>query len=43
MALFLPHVPRSIGAVMRVRIAAQDVILSRDLPTGLSALNIMSG
>jgi len=43
MALFLPHVPRSIGAVMRVRIAAQDVILSRDLPTGLSALNIRSG
>ncbi|WP_417257866.1 molybdenum ABC transporter ATP-binding protein [Celeribacter sp.] len=41
--LFLPHVPRTIGAVMRVRIAAQDVILSRDKPTGLSALNILAG
>ena len=30
-------------AKTRVRILAQDVILSRDLPVGLSALNILSG
>lgn len=41
--LFLPRVPQSVGAEMRVRIAAQEVILSRDLPTGLSALNILPG
>ncbi|ALI54961.1 molybdenum ABC transporter ATP-binding protein [Celeribacter marinus] len=41
--LFLPHVSRDLGLMMRVRIAAQDVILSRDVPVGLSALNIMAG
>lgn len=42
-ALFLPKVAQQVGAVLRVRIAAQDVILSRDMPSGLSALNILPG
>ena len=33
----------AVGQVLRVRIAAQDVILSRDRPAGLSALNILPG
>lgn len=41
--LFLPRVPQQPGAEMRVRIAAQDVILSRARPEGLSALNILPG
>lgn len=41
--LFLPHVERSIGDKLRLRIAAQDVILSKALPAGLSALNILPG
>ena len=40
-ALFLPG--KIAGANVRVRIAAQDVILSRERPVGLSALNILSG
>ena len=43
MALFLPRVALSPGRVIRVRIAAQEVILSRDPPSGLSALNILPG
>ncbi|MCW1956301.1 molybdenum ABC transporter ATP-binding protein [uncultured Lentibacter sp.] len=39
--LFLPKVGREIGAHLRVRIAASDVILSRQKPEGLSALNIL--
>ncbi|NDV88256.1 molybdenum ABC transporter ATP-binding protein [Aurantimonas aggregata] len=42
-ALFLPRVAGSIGTRLRVRIAAQDVILSRARPEGLSALNILKG
>lgn len=41
--LFLPHVAQAPGGVLRVRIAAHDVILSRSRPEGLSALNILPG
>jgi molybdate transport system ATP-binding protein len=41
--LFLPRVAEAPGTTIRVRIAAQDVILSRERPTGLSALNILEG
>jgi molybdate transport system ATP-binding protein len=41
--LFLPRIAASEGAKIRVRIAAQDVILSRDRPGGLSALNVLPG
>ena len=41
--LFLPKVDLPLGAKTRVRVLAQDVMLSRELPTGLSALNILSG
>ncbi len=40
-SLWLPHVPGEPGRALRVRIAAQDVILSRTRPEGLSALNIL--
>lgn len=39
--IWLPHVDAAIGAKVRVRIAAQDVILARSRPQGLSALNIL--
>ncbi len=39
--LWLPHIAAPIGSRIRVRILAQDVILSRSAPTGLSALNIL--
>ena len=39
--LFLPRVPQTPGTVLRLRIAAHDVILSRERPVGLSALNIL--
>lgn len=41
--LLLPHVDRSVGDKLRLRIAAQDVILSKTRPEGLSALNILPG
>lgn len=41
--LWLPHVAGAPGRAVRVRIAAQDVILSRVRPVGLSALNILPG
>ncbi len=41
--LFLPRVEAAPGRTLRVRIAAQDVILSTARPEGLSALNILSG
>lgn len=40
--LFLPQVAAAVGTWVRVRIHAQDVILSRTAPVGLSALNILS-
>ena len=42
-ALHLPRVPEAPGTVIRVRIAANDVILARDAPVGLSALNVLRG
>ncbi|PYG26386.1 molybdenum ABC transporter ATP-binding protein [Pelagimonas varians] len=41
--LLLPRLSKPIGMRVRVRITAQDVILSKDRPTGLSALNILPG
>lgn len=40
-ALFLPHVAVPVGAALRVRIEAQDVLIARAPPEGLSALNIL--
>lgn len=42
-SLFLPRVSQSVGSLLRVRILAQDVILSRHKPDGISALNILPG
>ncbi len=39
--LLLPKVNASEGTPMRVRILASDIILSKDKPDGLSALNIL--
>jgi len=39
--LLLPRFEAAIGAVLRVRIPAQDVILSLHRPEGISALNIL--
>ncbi|MGI3183559.1 molybdenum ABC transporter ATP-binding protein [Nioella aestuarii] len=41
--LFLPRIAQHPGQSIRIRIAAHDVILSRDRPDGLSALNILPG
>ncbi|MCU0905965.1 MAG: molybdenum ABC transporter ATP-binding protein [Rhodobacteraceae bacterium] len=41
--LWLPRLDAAPGRTLRVRINAQDVILSRDRPQGLSALNILAG
>lgn len=41
--IWLPRIASPIGAILRLRIAAQDVILSRSRPEGLSALNILAG
>jgi molybdate transport system ATP-binding protein len=40
-ALWLPRVEAAIGSRLSVRIPAQDVILSRSRPEGLSALNVL--
>lgn len=42
-ALLVPAIRQAIGTVIRLRIAAHDVILSRSRPEGLSALNILHG
>lgn len=42
-SLFLPRVDALPEALIRLRIAAHDVILSRARPEGLSALNILPG
>ncbi len=39
--LALPGVAAPVGATVRVRIMAQDVILSKDRPEGLSSINIL--
>jgi len=41
--LFLPKTEAAIGETQRVRIKAQDVMLSLTRPVGVSALNILSG
>ena len=41
--LWLPRLGHAPGAPVRLRIAAQDVIVSREAPRGLSALNILRG
>lgn len=41
--LFLPAITAAPGTVLRLRVPAQDVILSREAPLGLSALNILQG
>ncbi|MEO8244238.1 MAG: molybdenum ABC transporter ATP-binding protein [bacterium] len=40
--VFLPGLAVAVGAALRLRIPAQDVILSRQRPEGLSALNILA-
>lgn len=42
-ALMLPQLSHAVGDLVRVRVAAHDVILSREAPKGLSALNIVAG
>ena len=37
----VPRIAASVGQSVRIRIQAQDVILSRTRPEGLSALNIL--
>lgn len=39
--LLLPRIDAPVGAGVRVRIQAHDVILAREAPSGLSALNIL--
>ncbi|MEM9230081.1 MAG: molybdenum ABC transporter ATP-binding protein [Pseudomonadota bacterium] len=39
--MFLPRVDAERGTALRIRVAAQDVILARERPEGLSALNIL--
>lgn len=41
--LFLPRVPQAPGARLRVRIAAQEVMISLAAPQGISALNVLPG
>lgn len=41
--LLLPHRPEATGTALRLRIPAQEVILARARPEGLSALNILEG
>lgn len=42
-ALFLPRIAQEAGREVRVRVAAHDVILAREKPVGLSALNLLPG
>lgn len=41
--LFLPRIPLQIAEELRIRIPAQEVILSSKRPEGLSALNVLEG
>ena len=41
--LFLPRIPHETGERLRIRIPAQEVILSSKRPEGLSALNVLEG
>jgi molybdate transport system ATP-binding protein len=41
--LFLPHVHQKPGTFLRIRIAASEVMISKERPEGLSALNVIPG
>ena len=41
-ALYLPHLSAQVGALLRVRIPAQDVVISLHRPEAISALNILA-
>jgi molybdate transport system ATP-binding protein len=41
--LRVPHLDLPIGATLRVRIRARDVMIALESPTGLSALNVLPG
>jgi molybdate transport system ATP-binding protein len=41
--LFVPRVPQAVGRLLRLRVPAHEVILSRTAPEGLSALNVVPG
>lgn len=41
-ALFLPQFAASVGEVVRLRIPAQDVMIARNRPEAISALNILA-
>jgi molybdate transport system ATP-binding protein len=41
--MWLPRIETEVGSCLRLRILAQDVILSSGLPEGLSAMNVLSG
>jgi molybdate transport system ATP-binding protein len=42
-ALIVPRLPHPVGASLRVRLRARDIILSLTAPEGLSALNVLPG
>ncbi|MFV0303336.1 MAG: molybdenum ABC transporter ATP-binding protein [Paracoccus sp. (in: a-proteobacteria)] len=42
-ALWLPRAPLAAGASVRLRVLAHEVMLSREQPQGLSALNVLPG
>ena len=39
--VWLPRIEAAVGSALRVRIAAQDVIIARGRPEGISALNVL--
>ncbi len=41
--ILVPRLDQVVGSLVRIRVSAQDVILSRTPPKGLSALNIIEG
>ncbi|MEH6786699.1 MAG: molybdenum ABC transporter ATP-binding protein [Paracoccus sp. (in: a-proteobacteria)] len=41
--LWLSRIDSATGAVLRLRILAQDVMIALDRPTGISALNVLAG
>ncbi|RFC64341.1 molybdenum ABC transporter ATP-binding protein [Fulvimarina endophytica] len=41
--LFIERIDRPVGAPLRMRIHASDVILTREAPSGLSSLNMLHG
>jgi molybdate transport system ATP-binding protein len=41
--LTVPRLPAPVGAALRVRIRARDVIIAATPPTGISALNVLAG